>query len=77
MSPTTDNLGGLVNLITGALPSILALIRENRAAANPAAPPLTDAEVIAGLHAAVSSVVAKGDNWKAAHPLNGGNSTGE
>ena len=60
----------ILNTALGALPSILALIRDRHAAATPGAPPLTDADVIAGLHSAVTSVVEKGDAWKAAHPPN-------
>jgi len=60
----------IFNTAIGALPSILALIRERHAAANPGAPALTNEEAIAGLHSAVASVVGKGDAWKATHPPN-------
>jgi len=70
-----DNLTGVLNVALGALPSILALIRGSMPAGQPVP---TDAEVIAGLHAAVQSVVQKGDAWKLAHPVSHDtNDTGE
>ncbi len=62
---------GILNSALNALPAILALIHAEHAKANPDAAPLTDAQVIAALHDAVASVVAKGDAWKLAHPQNG------
>jgi hypothetical protein len=64
----TDQIGPIVNLVTGVLPSIMALIRDAHGNANPGALPLTDADVFAALAAAVESSVVKDEAWKAAHP---------
>lgn len=61
----------LVNVITGTLPGIIALIRANHAAANPDAPVPTSAEVIAAFEAAVGQSLARGDAWLSAHPGGG------
>ncbi len=61
-----------MNIVTAALnslPAILALIQAERARTNPGEPAPTDAEVFAALREAVGSVVAKGDAWKASHPV--------
>lgn len=64
---------GILNTVVSALPSIVALVRENHAKVNPEAPPLTDADVFAALSEAVTNSVAVDEQWKAAHPgdLNG------
>lgn len=59
----------ILNAALQALPAILALVQSEHAAANPGAAAPTDAEVFAALHEAVGSVVAKGDAWKASHPV--------
>jgi hypothetical protein len=66
----------IVKLAFDALPSIVALIQSEHAKANPGVPPPTDAEVIAALHSAVVSVVAKGEAWKASHPGTDGDVSG-
>jgi hypothetical protein len=62
------NIPGIIAAALGSLPAILALIRERRTAEDPNAPPVTDADVFAGLAFAVASSVAKDDAWDAAHP---------
>jgi hypothetical protein len=69
MSPTATDITGVVNVALGALPSILALIRQKHAEEHPNAPPLTNADVFAALAYAVTSSVAKDESWKAAHPI--------
>ena len=64
MSPTTADVGGIINIAVGALPSILALIRGFHQTQNPTAPPLTDADVFAALAYAVTSTVAIDEAWK-------------
>jgi len=56
-----SNTTSIVNTALAALPQILASLRSNHAEANPGAPPLTDAEVIAGLKSAVDTSLAKDD----------------
>ena len=67
MSPTTADVGGIINIAVGALPSILALIRGFHQQQDPTAPPLTDAAVFAALAYAVASSVAVDEAWKLAH----------
>ena len=77
---------GIINSALLALPSILALVREQHAAAHPDAPPLTDAEVFAGLTGAITDSGATDDAWERATPSTsptpadgdpGGGDTGE
>lgn len=57
----------LTAIIAQALPEVIQLIKDRRAAADPTLPPLTDAEVIAALHAWVTETVAKDDSILKAH----------
>jgi hypothetical protein len=76
---TESIIPGILNTVVGALPSILALVRENHASANPEAPPLTDADVFAALNEAVTKSIAVDEHWKAEHPVTPAepNDTGE
>lgn len=74
MSPTDTT--AIVTTAINALPGILALLRANHTQQNPDAPPLTDADVLTALDAAVSSSVAKDEAWKAAHPVDADEPTG-
>ena len=58
----------LVTLAIQELPTILDFLRGLHAQANPGAPDPTDEEMIAALHAAVQSSLAKDEAWLAAHP---------
>jgi hypothetical protein len=57
----------ILNAALASMPAILALIKSSHADAHPGAAAPTDAEVIAALHSAVVSVVAKGEAWKVQH----------
>ena len=57
----SSNAASVLNTALAALPHVLEIIRAKHAEDNPGAPPLTDAEVIAGLHAAVTSSLAQDD----------------
>jgi hypothetical protein len=59
---------GLLNLIIGQIPGIIAMIKTNHAASDPNAPPVTDADVLAALQQAVASSIARDDQWLQAHP---------
>jgi hypothetical protein len=59
---------GLLNLIIGQIPGIIAMVKANHAATDPTAPPPTDADVLAALQQAVASSIAKDDLWLQAHP---------
>lgn len=58
----------LVNVGVAILPEVLALFRSRHAAADPNAPTPTDAEVLAGLKAAVEQSIATDNDWLARHP---------
>ena len=60
----------LLALAIQELPNIISLIKSWHQSANPGAPEPTDDEVIAALHAAVQSSIAKDDLWIAQHPPN-------
>lgn len=53
------NTAGIVTAAFAALPSIIGAIRAEHAAANPDAPPLTEAQALAALQAAVRASLAK------------------
>lgn len=59
------NIASIVNTAIGALPGILAMIRSEHKANVPDAPELTDAQVFAALHDAVTQTVAKDDELAA------------
>jgi hypothetical protein len=59
---------GLLNLLIGQLPVVIGMIKGLHAQADPNAPPVTDAEVLAALQQAVASSIAKDDQWLQAHP---------
>lgn len=61
----------MLALINLALPALIALYKELRAA-NPDQPSLTDAQVIDLLQSDSQSVVDKAAAWLAAHPAAGG-----
>ncbi len=58
----------LLILAMKELPGVVDLIKARHAEANPALPPLTDAEVIAALRSAIDSSEAKDDLWLSVHP---------
>ncbi len=57
----------LLGLIIKEIPGIIDLVQARHAQSDPTLPPLTDAEAIAILRAAIDSSVAKDENWLAAH----------
>jgi hypothetical protein len=59
------NTAGIVNTAITALPAIIALVRQQHAAANPEDPPLTDEQVFAALNDAVAKTVAEDDRLAA------------
>ncbi len=63
--PLDANTVNLATVILNAAPSIIALIRGNHAAANPGAPPPTDAEILAELKSWASSTIAIDEAIKA------------
>jgi hypothetical protein len=67
---------GLLNLLIGQLPVVIGMIKGLHAAADPNAPPPTDAEVLAALQQAVASSIAKDDQWLSEHPSIGGDVPG-
>jgi hypothetical protein len=58
----------IAQTVVTLLPSIIELVKSFHASANPGAPPVTDADVIAALHSAVATSIATDEAWKAAHP---------
>lgn len=60
-------MGAILGVIIKEIPGILDMVKARRAQLNPTLPPLTDAEAIAILQAAINSSVAKDDLWLAAH----------
>ena len=58
----------VVALALSELPTVVALLRERFAKANPGAPPPTSEEILAGLDAACVASLAKDEAWLAAHP---------
>ncbi len=57
----------LLQLAIGQMPSLIQMIKDAHAQANPTLPPLTDGEVIAIWQQAVASSEAKDDSWIAVH----------
>lgn len=58
-------MADLIALILKEAPSIITLIQARYAAANPDAPPLTAAQVVAGFEDAFTSTITKDDMIKA------------
>lgn len=58
----------LINTGISVLPSILAFLKVSHAAANPTAPPLTDAQALAALSGAIAASLNIDQNWLASHP---------
>ena len=56
----------IVQLILHEIPTIIQAIKDRRAAADPGAPPLTSAEVLAAFEDAFTSSIAKDEMIKAA-----------
>lgn len=78
MAPDS-NTTSIINTALGALPSIIELVRGRHAAADPGAPPLTDAQVKAALNDAVAQSLAEDDEIEAdvrrRNPADGGPAT--
>jgi hypothetical protein len=66
--PITQNDLNLANVILGALPKILELIRGLHASSHPSDPAPTDAQVVAALLQAGVQSIAVDEQWKASHP---------
>lgn len=58
----------LVNVAIQELPAVIDWLRSAFKKADPSAPDVTDAEVIAAYENAFASSVAKDERWLAAHP---------
>jgi hypothetical protein len=62
-------IGGLLlAMAIRELPAIVAALRARFAAEQPAAPPPTDAEVVAAFNAAYALSIVTDDRWLAEHP---------
>jgi hypothetical protein len=59
------NTAGIINTAISALPGIIGLVRQQHAATNPGAPPLTDEQVKAALRDAVAQSLAQDDDIEA------------
>ena len=59
----------IINTAIGALPSILALFKQQHAEKNPSGPPPSNEDILTALTAAMSFTVAIDENWKRLHPV--------
>lgn len=71
-----DQVGAIVTAAITALPSILSIIRESHAQANPDASPLTDAQAKAALRDAVVLSLARDAELRTASASDLGHYTG-